>query len=123
MANFECSLRQVPRLHAALARRCEAKDSNGIVTIGQTGKSGGVARIPRDRLLKTLDSLAEFCRAPVPVVAAFKIGLVGFWGDGVRVCEVGVVVGSQFDLDFPRNGLGYFCMKGKNIAQVAVIAL
>src|ERR1700757_4585297 len=99
MANFECSLRQVPRLHAALARRCEAKDSNGIVTIGQTGKSGGVARIPCDRMLKTLDSLAEFCRAPVPMVAAFKVGLVGFGVHGMRVREVGVVVRSQFDLD------------------------
>jgi hypothetical protein len=79
LIQFDRFLRRLLGASCELGRRSEIEIfDKQVVRVGQSGVRLGVSRIDRDCLLKIIDCLVEaFFGAPVPIVAAFQIVVIG----------------------------------------------
>src|SRR5205823_9201737 len=83
-----------------------------------------VVRIFGDGPLEVVQSLPFAFRISfAPPIAAPQISVVRFGIDSVGLGQQGALFGSELDTDFLGDVPGDFTLQGKNVLQVALIAL
>ena len=122
--HFECLQCQSLRLAATFIRGDKTPKTEYGQAIGQACIGRSIGLISCNHFLEVLDCFSEsFSAASVPIVTTFQIGLVRFRVHRACSGQSFPVTRRECDLNFPRNGLGYFRLQRQYISQVAVVIL
>src|ERR1700722_9246519 len=102
-----------------------------VLPVSQQSVGVGQPRISRSVFWILFDGLFEIsqsgpqtiCRALVPEVASFKVGLISLGIDYLSICQRGLFPWSQRDTNLICDGRRHPVLKGQSVTQLPLIAL